>query len=188
MKTSGEGLAHIKKWEGLRTKAYQDVAGIWTIGYGHTSTAGGLKVTPGLVISEKQAEEVLRGDLGKFEKRVNDLVKVPLSQNQFDALVSFDFNTGALGKSTLLKKLNKGDYKSIPSELMKWNKATVNGKLVAVKGLTNRRTDEVKLWNANSKPQKIIDEAPKDYVPEVPVTKENFWVRILKLILGVFIK
>ena len=191
MRTSDEGLAHIKKWEGLRTKAYQDVAGIWTIGYGHTSAAGGLKVTPGLVISEKQAEEVLRGDLAKFEKRVNSLVKVPISQNQFDTLVSFDFNTGALGSSTLLKKLNAGQYDAVPSELMKW----VNAGGKKVQGLVNRRTDEVHLWKKNVEnpylpkeykdklSQLPKDEPPKDHVPVTPEPKKSFWVRLLEIIL-----
>lgn len=200
MRTNDAGVKLIKKWEGLKTKAYQDVAGIWTIGYGHTSAAGGLKVTPGLVISEKEAEDILKSDLVKFENDVNKLVKVPLTDNQFATLVSFHFNTGALGKSTLLKKLNAGQYDAVPSELMKWNKATVNGKLVAVKGLTNRRTDEVHLWKKNVEnpylPKEYKDkltQLPVEKVPvvEAPVTKEklpNFWVSLLMLIFKEFRK
>ncbi|WP_375154960.1 lysozyme [Ensifer sp. ENS11] len=114
------GLALVKQWEGLKTKAYRDVAGVWTIGYGHTSAAGAPAVTPGMVISEAQADDILRADLATFEERVLRLVKVPLSDNQFAVLVSFDFNTGRLGKSTLLNKLNGGDYDAVPGELMKW--------------------------------------------------------------------
>lgn len=93
-------------------------------------------------ISEQEAVRILRADLAKFEKRVSDLVKVPLSDNQYAALVSFDFNTGALHKSTLLKKLNAGDYSAVPAELMKW----VNAGGKRVQGLVNRRAAEAGLW------------------------------------------
>ena len=114
------GLSLVKQWEGLKTTAYRDVAGVLTIGYGHTSAAGAPKVTPGMAIGDKDAERILKSDLAKFEARVERLVKVPLTDNQFAALVSFDFNTGALDKSTLLKKLNKGDYAAVPVELKRW--------------------------------------------------------------------
>src|SRR5690606_31719741 len=97
----------IKQWEGVKLEAYKDTGGVWTIGYGHTSAAGDPKVIPGMKITQKQADEILKKDLSKFEQRVENLVKVPLTDNQFAVLVSFDFNTGALHKSTLLKKLNK---------------------------------------------------------------------------------
>jgi len=70
-----------------------------------------------MVIGDKAAERILQNDLAKFEARVEQLVKVPLTDNQFAVLVSFDFNTGALHKSTLLRKLNKGDYAAVPGEL-----------------------------------------------------------------------
>lgn len=136
------GLSHIMQWEGKRLYSYQDVAGIWTIGYGHTSAAGLPKVREGMRISEKEAEDILRQDLSKFEARVESLVKVPVTDNQFAVLVSFDFNTGALHKSTLLKKLNARDYEAIPAELMKW----VNAGGKKVKGLVNRRAAEAGLW------------------------------------------
>ncbi|WP_348272173.1 lysozyme [Ensifer sp. LC54] len=84
----------------LKTKAYQDVAGIWTIGYGHTSAAGAPTVTPTMVITDAKAEEILLADLAMFEERLPRQVKVPLADNQFAALVSFDFNIGKLHKST----------------------------------------------------------------------------------------
>lgn len=136
------GLSHIQKWEGKRLTAYQDVAGIWTIGYGHTSAAGAPKVVAGMKISDQEAVRILRADLAKFEKGVSDLVKVPLTDNQYAALVSFDFNTGSLHKSTLLKKLNGGDYGAVPAELMKW----VNAGGKRVQGLVNRRAAEAGLW------------------------------------------
>ena len=161
------GLALVKQWEGLKTKAYPDVAGIWTIGYGHTSAAGAPVVKPGMAITEARADDILRTDLAKFEERVSRLVRVPLNDNQFAVLVSFDFNTGRLGKSTLLKKLNAGDYDAVPLELMKW----VNAGGRRIKGLVNRRSAEAGLWakdefvSTNTQPA-----APK--APEV-VTKEN---------------
>ncbi|MHC3939910.1 hypothetical protein ACI0FR_01214 [Paenochrobactrum sp. BZR 201-1] len=93
-------------------------------------------------INDQEADRILRADLAKFEKRVSDLVKVPLNDNQYAALVSFDFNTGALHKSTLLKKLNTGDYSAVPAELMKW----VNAGGKRVQGLVNRRAAEAGLW------------------------------------------
>ncbi len=136
------GLSHIMQWEGKRLFAYQDVAGIWTIGYGHTTAAGIPRVREGMRISDKEAEDILKSDLRKFEDRVSRLVKVPLTDNQFAVLVSFDFNTGALHKSTLLKKLNAGDYDAVPAELMKW----VNAGGKRVQGLVNRRAAEAGLW------------------------------------------
>lgn len=135
-------LAKIKQWEGFEPKAKPDVGGVLTSGYGHT----GADVHPGMLIDEAHAEILLLNDLGRFEERVEKLVTVPLTDNQFAALVSFDFNTGALDKSTLLKELNKGNYDCVPFELAKWNKATIDGKKVVVKGLANRRAVEAALW------------------------------------------
>ncbi|OOG62000.1 lysozyme [Sinorhizobium sp. A49] len=161
------GLSLVKQWEGLKTKAYRDVAGVWTIGYGHTSAAGAPDVAPSMIITEARAEEILRADLATSEERVARMVKVPLTDNQFAVLVSFDFNTGGLGKSTLLKKLNKGDYDAVPAELMKW----VNAGGKRVKGLVNRRSAEAGLWaKGEFVSSNTVPAAPK--APEV-VTKEN---------------
>lgn len=178
------GLSHIKSWEGCRLTAYYDVARVLTIGYGST----GSHVKPGMKISPAEAEALLRKDLDRFEKRVASLVKVPLSDNQFAALVSFDFNTGALHKSTLLKKLNAGDYKAVPGELMKWTKAKVNGKLTTVQGLVNRRTSEVGLWKsgAPSLPAEngTVTKLPPSNVPQ-PV--KNRWLAwLIDIILAIF--
>ena len=139
MSLSQSGLNLIKSHEGLRTTAYQDPVGVWTIGYGHTGTA-----KPGQKITEAQAEQLLRQDVGWAQDAVRKNVKVPLTQGQFDALVSFTFNlgAGALGRSTLLKKLNAGNYDAVPGELARWNKN--DGKVMA--GLTNRRAAEAGLW------------------------------------------
>lgn len=135
MKTSKNGIELIKKYEGCRLTAYKCPANVWTIGYGHTKN-----VKKGMKITKAEAESYLKDDLNTYENAVNKYVKVPLNQNQFDALVSFSFNcgTGALKTSTLLKKLNKKDYKGAANEFLRWNKA--NGKVL--NGLTKRRKEE----------------------------------------------
>lgn len=142
--TSREVLDKIKSWEGLELKAYKDIGGILTIGYGHTSAAGHPKVTEDMVISKVEAEAILIQDLKKYEQCVQSCVEVPLTDNQFGALVSFCYNvgTGSFKKSTLLKKLNQGRYDEVPNELMRWNK--VKGKVSV--GLNNRRIAECGLW------------------------------------------
>ncbi len=140
---NSEGEKFIQQWEGLKLSAYLDSVGVPTIGYGHTK---GVKL--GQTITKTQAEGFLRADLKWAQQAVEWSVKVPLSDNQFAALVSFVFNVGptAFAKSTLRRKLNAGDYASVPKELRKWNKGTVNGKKVELKGLTNRRVAEGYLW------------------------------------------
>ncbi|MCK0196335.1 lysozyme [Ancylobacter sp. 6x-1] len=139
-----EGLLLIKQWEGCRLKAYRDPVGIWTVGYGHTDAAGPPRVGAGLSLSTAEAEALLRRDLAPVEAAVEAAVKVPLTDNQFAALVSFTFNLGAanLRRSTLLAKLNAGDYAAVPKELAKWNRA--GGRVIA--GLSNRRAAEAGLW------------------------------------------
>lgn len=142
-----ETIDHVKRWEGLKLTAYPDPGSRdgtpYTVGYGHTSD-GFMKVTRGLTISPKQAEDALEFDLNETAAKVDELVKVELSDNQFGALVSFAFNvgTGAFAKSTLLKKLNKGDYAAVPAELARWTKN--DGKVM--QGLVNRRAAEAGLW------------------------------------------
>lgn len=132
---SKRGLQFIRSKEGLRLIAYKDGGGVWTIGYGHTET-----VFPKMQITEAQAESLLRNDLFKFEKAVRDLVDVPLSQNEYDAIVSFVFNIGVnqFIQSTFLRKLNNLQYDEAADQLLRW--VYDNGKLVP--GLQNRRRDE----------------------------------------------
>lgn len=140
VKTSQNGINLIKEFEGCRLTAYKCPAGVWTIGYGHTNG-----VKSGQKISQQQAESFLAEDIKKFESGVNSAVSVSLNQNQFDALVSFSFNCGigALKSSTLLKKLNAGDYNGASNELLRWNKA--NGKVL--EGLKRRRNAEKALFD-----------------------------------------
>ena len=144
MRTSGAGIRHIREFEGERLKAYKCSAGVWTIGVGHTSAAGEPTVVEGMTITANESAAILARDLAAFELGVERMLKVDVSQNQFDVLVSFAFNCGlgALKKSTLLKRVNEGKFDAVPAELMKWTKA--GGKEVA--GLVRRRRAEAKMW------------------------------------------
>lgn len=148
-RVSARGLEHLKKQEGFRATAYQDEAGNWTIGYGHLITEDS-PVSIVTKLSEADAEELLRQDLADAEAAVQRLVEVPLSQGQYDALVSFVFNVGAgaLESSTLLRKLNAGDYDGAAQELERWNKITVDGQKRVSEILANRREAEQALWYA----------------------------------------
>lgn len=139
MKISPAGISAIKRHEGLRLHAYQDSAGVWTIGHGHTGN-----VQPGQHISEAEAEQLLRDDLAQAEAAVNNGVRVPVTQEQYDAMVSLAFNIGgsAFGKSTLLQKLNEGDIHAAANEFLRWDKITVNGAKEVLPGLTSRRRAE----------------------------------------------
>ena len=141
MKISLEGLSLIKKFEGCRLKAYYCSGGVMTIGYGHN---GGVKETD--VITQDEADKLLKGDILKFEQYVSDNVKVDLDQSQFDALVAWTFNLGPgnLRESTMLKKLNNEDYESVPFEMRRWNKA--GGK--TLDGLIRRREAESLLFES----------------------------------------
>src|SRR5581483_9115905 len=124
MKISEQGIILIKSFEGLSLSAYRDVAGVWTIGYGSTRYHDGKAVKPGdKLANEQQAAALLDNTLGQYEEAVNQYVTVPLSQPQFDALVSFAYNegTGALKQSTLLKKLNEKDYQGAAGQFLLWD-------------------------------------------------------------------
>lgn len=140
---SQRGVDLIKHFEGCYLTAYPDSVQVWTIGYGHTGLVhrdGTVK--KGRKITQAEAEELLRYDLRNFAKRVQDGTTVSLTDDQFAALVSFDFNTGGFLKSTLRKKLNAGDYAGAAEEFLKWDKA--GGKVL--KGLTRRRRSERRLF------------------------------------------
>ncbi|THD53195.1 lysozyme [Enterobacteriaceae bacterium ML5] len=144
MKISNDGILLIKKFEGCRLIAYQDSVGVWTIGYGWTQPVAGKSVGRGMTITQNTAEQLLLTGLSQYEAGVTNLVNKPLTQHQFDALVSFAYNLGikSLGTSTLLKKLNAGDYQGAADEFLKWNKA--GGKVL--NGLVARRAAERSLF------------------------------------------
>lgn len=143
-KTSSSGIELICSFEGLRLNAYDDGVGVWTIGYG-TTVINGVKVKKGDTCTLEQAKKYMASDLKKFEEAVNR-VQVPLNQNQFDALVSLTYNIGigAFSSSTLLKKLNAGDYKGAAAQFDVWVKA--GGE--RMQGLVNRRAKEKVLFLA----------------------------------------
>lgn len=155
MQISENGLELLKQWEGFKLQQYKDSAGLPTIGVGHLITkaeqASGEIVINGVPVqyanglTDQQALDLLSQDVQPAENAVNNNVKVVLSQNQFDALVSFTFNVGggAFTSSTLLKVLNQGQYDQVPDQLRRWNKA--GGQVV--QGLVNRRQNEINLWN-----------------------------------------
>ena len=115
---SEKGLQLTKSFEGLRTEAYRDAGGVWTIGYGHT----GRDVHAGLAWTPEQAEEALRRDVAEPVSVVNRAVEQPLEQHQFDALVDFCFNcgTGNLERSELLRKVNAGDMQGAAAQFGLW--------------------------------------------------------------------
>lgn len=138
-RTNEAGVALIKEYEGLRLKAYRCPSQVWTIGYGHTRT-----VRPGMVITEEEADDLLKDDLRKCERAVSSALKVDVSDNQYAALVSFTFNVGSgnLKSSTLLRLLNRGWFEQVPVQLLRWNKS----KGEALGGLNRRRAAEGQLW------------------------------------------
>ena len=144
MQTSEKGIALIKEFEGCKLTAYQDSVGVWTIGYGWTQPVDGKPIRAGMTIKQETAERLLKTGLVSYESDVSRLVKVGLTQGQFDALVSFTYNLGArsLSTSTLLRKLNAGDYAGAANEFLRWNKA--GGKVL--NGLTRRREAERALF------------------------------------------
>jgi lysozyme len=176
MNTSINGINFIKKEESCVLKSYQDSAGVWTIGWGSTMYRSGKRVGPGETITQQDADDLLRWEVGNKEASVSAFVSnLKLNQNQYDALVSFAYNVGigALQGSTLLKviKKNPNDSTMIPINnvtdvsvynwmekqnlqeiniikmyFLVWNKITVNGKKVVSKGLTERRKREADLY------------------------------------------
>jgi len=144
----------IRRFEGLRLKAYRDAVGVWTIGYGHTSRAGPPKVRPGMRITMAEAEEILRRDVERFAQSVaaalgKDVMQ-RLNENQFGALVSFAYNVGIgnFRRSSVFRAVRDGRYDDVPRLLMRWTKARVKGRLVQLRGLVRRRRAEGKLFTA----------------------------------------
>lgn len=145
MRISEKGLAMIEKFEGCLLKASNKLDGVWTIGYGQTGRYYGRRVRRGMTTTKAEAHAWLRDhSIKTYEDAVTQAVKVPLNQNQFDALVSFTYNVGvgALKQSTTLRKLNAGDYTGAADALTMWTKC--NGKVLA--GLVRRRKEERALF------------------------------------------
>ncbi|EPA6641114.1 lysozyme [Serratia ureilytica] len=144
MNISKNGIELIKRFEGLELKAYQDSVGVWTIGYGWTQTVDGKKIAPGMRIDQATADRLLKCGVVQYEQGVNQLVKVRITQGQFDALVSFAYNLGlrSLSTSTLLRKLNDGDKQGAADEFGRW----VNAGGKRLDGLVTRRAAERRMF------------------------------------------
>jgi lysozyme len=142
MRMSPEGRALLKRREGVRLKAYRDSVGVWTIGVGHTTAAGLPAVTPDLVITPAECDLILARDLPRYERPVENAVKVPLRQNEFDALVSCCFNVGPkFASSTVIRKLNAGDRAGAAHAFLMWNKPPE---------IMGRRRDEMRQFSEDA--------------------------------------
>lgn len=185
MKTSSRGIEALTQREGVRLKAYQDVKGVWTIGVGHTAEAGPPAPVKGMEISLAEAYALLAKDIVQYEKAVNDNVKVPLTQNQFDALVSLVYNIGggAFRTSTLLKRLNEGNYKAAAEQFAVWKRAGPN----IVQGLINRRKAE-KLQFETPDPVVFGEDVPVETTSvtvEIPSSKVANFLKLVDWYKGV---
>lgn len=139
------GAAFIRKWEGCELQAYQDLKGIWTIGYGNTMYKNGTSVKQGDTITQLEADILFRSILSRFETSLSKLLRNDVTQSQYDALLSLCYNIGigAFGGSTILRLINRNaNDPNIRAEFMKWNRS--GGKVS--NGLTNRRTAEAKMY------------------------------------------
>lgn len=125
MKMSDKGRALLEQREGVKLHAYRDSVDVLTIGVGHTSKAGAPHVSPGMVITAAEADEILSRDLAKFETAVNSSVKVKLADHEFDACVSLAFNIGggAFSSSSVVRALNAGDKRAAADDFLMWKSA-----------------------------------------------------------------
>ncbi|OYW67157.1 MAG: hypothetical protein B7Z40_08675 [Bosea sp. 12-68-7] len=157
LRTTSAGIAIIKEFEGFRGQAYLCPAGVWTIGYGHTSAAGAPAVVKGQMINRQRAEDILRSDVDRFENAIEGLIERAkvnvVLPHEFDAMVSLAFNigVGAFSKSTVLKRYLRGDKAGAADAFLAWNKATVNGRKVVLAGLNRRRQAERSLFLGDRK-------------------------------------
>lgn len=155
MKMSTEGLIALIGHEGIVRSRYKDSVGVWTIGVGHTAAAGGLNpATYSGTLTMQEVIDLLRKDIVKYEAAVDRAVTVPLKQHEFDALVSFHFNTGAIGKASFVKKLNAGDRAGAMVGMMDWRKPPE---------IIPRRTAERDLFRTGIYPEPYATEYPADH-------------------------
>jgi lysozyme len=157
VKTSQRGVDLIKKFEGFRAQAYKCSAGTWTVGYGSTRLWG-RPVREDDTITLAEAEAQLRLDVEQFERDVLEAVSWPLTQPEFDALVSFTYNVGAaaMRRSTLVRLLNQGHVHEAADEFLRWDLA--NGQRVA--GLTRRRAAERAMFLEGLQPHQPVPDLP----------------------------
>lgn len=170
MQMTEEGLALIRRFEGFRARAYRCPAGVWTIGYGHTTQAGPPRVAAGMEITEAEARDVLARDVARFARAVERALTRELSPQQFSALVSFAFNVGegAFARSSVLAAVNEGNFAAVPERLNRWVKA--DGR--TLRGLVRRRAAEGELFLSRPMP------------PAVPVPTEDERPWYVRLVLA----
>jgi lysozyme len=191
MRINQQGIELIKEFEGLRLKSYKDAVGIWTIGYGST----GKDIGPNLIWTEQQCLDRLRHNVEEFERAIERLVTVNLTENQFSALVCFVYNVGAgnFKSSTMLKLINKSDFAGAAIQFLRWNKA--GGKVLD--GLTRRRQAEKDLFEkeeitelcttamtTSTEASSQITQPQKSTNPTKKLTMLESIVRVLKRLLG----
>ena len=204
LRISPTGLAIVKAFEGCLApvpghpgyfKPYVDPVGVLTIGYGHTNHHEP-KFTSSTVWSQQQCDDALAGDMATFEAHVSKLAKVPLEQHEFDALVSWSYNTGGPQTATLWRKLNAGDKKSVPAELAKWNRG--GGRVL--NGLVRRRKAEGELFSGDLEaafktaqikvaPNTPAPAKPPDPAPSPspqPAQQPSFWAAFFMAIANLF--
>ena len=190
MKTNRAGIDLIKSFEGLELAAYKCPAGVWTIGYGHTTAAGPPAVKSGMKITAEQATEILVRDLVSYEAAVMNALRRNPNENQFSAMVSLCYNIGpgAFASSTVVKKFNAGDAEGAAAAFRLWNKG--GGKVLP--GLVRRREEEIILFTkpvtASAAPvvvkttPKPVDtiRGPESVIPET-ASRRSFWERVTAL-------
>ena len=156
MRLNQATLDLVKKWEGFKPDAYLCPAGVWTIGYGTTSRADvGLSVSKGMRITEAEAEYYLQKGLEKFAEQIRPHIIAPINANEFGAFVSLAYNIGprAFIGSSALRHFNAGDLEKAAASIKLWNKATIDGKRQVLRGLVNRREEEVALFSTPIPPK-----------------------------------
>ena len=184
MTITKEALDLIKEFEGFEAKAYRDAVGVLTIGYG-TTAAADVGITPkiGDTITKDEAEWYLQKGVNKFAAQIAPKITRPINPNEFGAFVSLAYNIGpgAFGGSTALRKFNAGDKRGAADAMLAWNKGTVKGKKVVLRGLVRRREAERALFLTPAHmPQ------PTDYVPTTAPAATGFAALIQKLIAFIF--
>lgn len=172
MRTSTEGLAAIVKSEGVVPAPYIDPVGVWTFGIGHTAMSGDpdpARMPRGMPddvdAAIRYAFDLFKQRIRKYEEEVTRAVRVPLAQHEFDALVSFHFNTGAISRASAIDHLNNGDREEAARRLTLYNKGRVNGQLVVLEGLVRRREEERRMF--------LYGEYPDERVPIWRVGADN---------------
>lgn len=203
MKISANGIAIVKAFEGCHKavkgrpgyfKAYYDPVGVLTIGWGHTNHHEP-KFDENTVWSQAECDRVKMKDMEIFERHVSRMAKVPLTQNEFDALVSWAFNTGAPASATVWKLLNAGNKAGVPAAMAAWNKGTINGQKVVLAGLVRRRKAEGELFAGKiltalatagaKKPPSIPQPPPPDIAPTEP-KQPSMLGRLFAALLSIF--